>query len=82
MSAKSATVETNQSVPDKKWYTYNMIDHSKQAPAHIVAGKYGVSPEVYKAWDDGNCQIEPYKSIDDAMDPEAGTIMAIAFGSN
>lgn len=37
---------------------------------------------VNKAWDDGNCQIEPTKSIDDAMDPEAGSIMAIAFGSN
>lgn len=59
-----------------------MIDHSKQAPFSIVAAKYGVSPEMQKAWEDGNCQIEPSKSIDDAMDPEAGTIMAIAFGSH
>ena len=59
-----------------------MIDHSKQAPAEIVAGKYGVSPDVYKSWGDGNCQVESTKSIDDAMDPEAGTVMAIAFGSN
>jgi len=59
-----------------------MIDHSKQAPAHIVAGKYGVSPEVYKSWTDGNCQVEPSKSIDDAMDPEAGSTIAIAFGSH
>jgi hypothetical protein len=35
-----------------------------------------------KAWEDGNCQIEPSKSIDDAMDPGAGTIIAILFGSH
>lgn len=37
---------------------------------------------VSNAWDDGNCQIEPIKSIDDAMDPEAGSIIAVAFGSH
>lgn len=31
---------------------------------------------------DGNCQNESGKDIDDALDPEAGSIMAIAFGSN
>jgi hypothetical protein len=37
---------------------------------------------VRNAWDDGNCQVEPTKSIDDAMDPEAGSIIAVAFGSH
>lgn len=37
---------------------------------------------TYKAWDDGNCQVEPSKDIDDAMDPKSGSILAIAFGSN
>jgi len=35
-----------------------------------------------KAWDDGDCQAEPSKSIDDMVDPEAGTLIAIFFGSN
>lgn len=35
-----------------------------------------------KAWEDGNCQVEPIRSIDDAVDPEAGSIMAVVFGSN
>jgi hypothetical protein len=37
---------------------------------------------IKKAWDDGNCQAEPNKGIDNAMDPEAGSIIAIAFGSH
>jgi hypothetical protein len=35
-----------------------------------------------KAWSDGNCELEPAKSIDDMVDPEAGTIIAIVLGSN
>lgn len=59
-----------------------MIDDSKQAPFSVLAAKYGISEDVYKALRDENCQVEPVKSIDDAMDPEDGSIIAVAFGSN
>lgn len=34
------------------------------------------------AWDNGNCQEEPTASVDDALDPEPGSLLAILFGSN
>jgi len=39
-------------------------------------------PEINKALSDGDCTREPMKSIDDMVDPEAGSTIAIVLGSN